>query len=107
MTLKILLTTVALTWTFHAMGQETKPIEVDAYEQCALRVFSYSNKVSDVMKECEAEMNAFVATHDERHRNAIRHRTEVETKKALTQMHIQEKRAAKADKKSARKGGDE
>lgn len=62
----------------NAVPQE-KPAAVSDYEACALRVFQTSNKVSDVKRECEAEMAAYVAHHDDAVREKVRQRAEAET----------------------------
>ena len=60
-------------------------IHAGAYEECAVRVFEKSTKVSDVFKECEAEMNVYLSRHSDRAKDKIKQKIKVETRKALTE----------------------
>jgi hypothetical protein len=60
-----------------------KPAAVTAYEQCATRVFSRSGKVSDVFAGCEAEMDAYLALHDEAIRDKVRQLAMAEIQRTL------------------------
>ena len=67
-----------------ASSQETeKPIEVTAYEDCAVRVFEESSKVSDVFAQCEAEMERYLALQDARAREKVKQRIMAETQRHL------------------------
>lgn len=59
-------------------------IQSGAYEECAVRVFEKSTKVSDVFKECEAEMNAYLSRYDKTAQEKIEQKIKVETRRALT-----------------------
>lgn len=66
------------------LAQDTssiQEIQAGAYEECAVRVFEKSTKVSDVFKECEAEMNAYLSRYDSKTKEKVK----VETRKALTE----------------------
>jgi len=60
-------------------------IQSGAYEECAVRVFAKSTKVSDVFKECEAEMNAYLSRYDKKTKDKIKQKVKVETRRALTE----------------------
>ena len=60
-----------------------KPPSVKAYEECAVRVFYHSTKVSDVFQECEAEMDAMTAHLNDGMQEKIRQRAMAETQRAL------------------------
>ena len=64
-------------------------IQSGAYEQCAVRVFQESTKVSDVFKECKAEMNAYLSRYDKTTRIKIQQKIKVETRRALTDKTLQ------------------
>jgi len=64
-------------------------IQSGAYEQCAVRVFQESTKVSDVFKECEAEMNAYLSRYDKTTRIKIQQKIKVETRRSLTDKTLQ------------------
>ena len=75
-----------------------KPLAVTAYEECAARVFAYSDKVSDVFKECEAEMDAFTEHLDDDAKEKVKQRAKAETQREL--------RAYAKEKKEKQHGGD-
>jgi hypothetical protein len=65
-------------------AEPEKPAALTAYEQCAARVFAWSDKVSDVLARCEAEMDAYLALQDEPIREDAALSTEREKPAALT-----------------------
>ncbi len=67
-----------------------KTVEIAVYEECALRVFAQSTKVSDVFKKCKAEMNAYLAAHNPKVRKKLEQRTKVATRRALTETTLPE-----------------
>lgn len=74
--------------SFFSLAQDTSSIEEiqsGAYEECAVRVFEKSTKVSDVFKECEAEMNAYLSRYDKKTKDKIKQKVKVETRRALTE----------------------
>ena len=60
-----------------------KPPEVTAYEECALQVFETSKKVSDVFKQCEPEMEAYLSLQDEKMRDVMKQRAMASTQREL------------------------
>ena len=71
-----------------SLAQDTSSIQeikAGAYEECAVRVFEKSTKVSDVFKECEAEMNAYRSRYDAKTKEKVKQKVKVETRKALTE----------------------
>lgn len=80
-----------------AADEPSKPIEVSAYEECAVRVFAQSDKLSDVYAECEAEMEAFVALHDGKVQEKIRHRAQAETQRKMRARQMEKNRQQRKD----------
>lgn len=83
-----ILLTIPSFFALHALADDSQSIEkiqAGAYEECALRVFEKSTKVSDVFKECEAEMNAYLSVYDKRTQSKIEQKLKVETRRALTE----------------------
>jgi hypothetical protein len=64
-----------------AQDSSIQEIQAGSYEECAVRVFEESTKVSDVFKECEAEMNAYLSRYDAKKKEKVK----VETRRALTE----------------------
>lgn len=59
-------------------------IEAKAYEKCVEIAFDNSFKVSNAFKECEAEMNEYLSTFDEKTKENIKQIIKVETRRTLT-----------------------
>jgi hypothetical protein len=70
-------------------ADSVQKIQSGAYEQCAVRVFQNTTKVSDVFKACEAEMNAYLSRYDKTTRVKIQQKIKVETRRALTEKTLQ------------------
>ena len=79
--------------------QNDKPAAVAAYEECAVRVFAVSKKLSDVFKQCEAQMDAFTAHLDDQVKEKVRQRTMAETQRELRA------REKAKEKKNTKTGG--
>lgn len=70
-----------------SLAQDTssiQEIQAGAYEECAVRVFEKSTKVSDVFKECEAEMNAYLSRYDAKTKEKVK----VDTRRAITEKNL-------------------
>jgi hypothetical protein len=81
----VLVSMVFVQAVFASEDEAIQKIQADAYEECAVRVFEKSTKVSDVFKECEAEMNVYISRHSDKTKDKIKQKIKVETRKALTE----------------------
>ena len=82
------LTLAILSPLLNAESESERNQKIGSYEECAVSVFQKSKKVSDVFKECEAEMDAYTATYfndNVKAREQLEHKVKVETRKALSE----------------------
>lgn len=71
-----------------SLAQDTssaQKIHAGTYEECAVRVFEKSTKVSDVFKECEAEMNAYLSRYGKKTNDKVEQKIKVEARRTLTE----------------------
>jgi hypothetical protein len=67
----VLVSMVFVQAVFASEDEAIQKIKAGAYEECAVRVFEKSKKVSDVFKECEAEMNVYISRHSDKTKDKI------------------------------------